>query len=60
MNMTKILGNFFNWALDSEKKHNLIILKGVTIFKGLNNKLLRKLLIDLIEKEYNSGEIIFS
>lgn len=50
----------FKWALDTEKEHNLHILKDVQLFKGLNRKLLRKLLIDLVEKEYEAGEIIFS
>lgn len=51
---------FFNWALDSEKEHSVSVLREVLLFKGLNKKLSRKLLIDLIEKEYKPGEIIFS
>ena len=51
---------FFKWALDSEKEHSVSVLRKVLLFKGLNKKLSRKLLIDLIEKEYKPGEIIFS
>jgi CRP-like cAMP-binding protein len=46
--------------VDTEKQPHLDILKEVMLFKGLNKNLLRKLIIDLVPKEYNAGEIIFS
>jgi CRP-like cAMP-binding protein len=54
------LRRLFTWAFDTENKNNLDIIAQVQLFKGLNNTLLRKLLIDLFEKEYGAGEIIFS
>jgi CRP/FNR family transcriptional regulator, cyclic AMP receptor protein len=50
----------FGWAFDNENKDNLDVLGEVRLFKGLNKTLLRKLLIELFEKEYHAGEIIFS
>jgi CRP/FNR family cyclic AMP-dependent transcriptional regulator len=50
----------FKWACDSEKDHDLKILKEVPLFRGLKKHFLRKLLTDLFEKEYKEGEIIFS
>jgi len=54
------LQRIFGWALDSGNKASLEILSNVRLFKGLNKTLLRKLLAELFEKEYNAGEIIFS
>jgi len=50
----------FGWAFDTQNKGNLEKLGEVRLFKGLSKALLRKLLIDLFEKEYDAGEIIFS
>ncbi len=50
----------FSWAIDKEKERRVEILQKVHLFKGLNRKLLMKLLIDLVEKEYEPGEVIFS
>ena len=50
----------FGWALDKENNNDLAILSEVHLFKGLSKTLLRKLRIELFEKEYASGEIIFS
>ncbi len=50
----------FKWAFDTDKEHNLDTLKRVSLLNGLNKNLLRKLLIDLFEKDYASGEIVFS
>jgi CRP/FNR family cyclic AMP-dependent transcriptional regulator len=50
----------FNWAFDKEKEHRIDILQKVHLFKGLRRNLLMKLLVDLIEKEYEPGELIFS
>ena len=50
----------FNWALDKEKEHRIAILQKVRLFKGLRRNLLIKLLVDLVEKEYEPGELIFS
>jgi CRP-like cAMP-binding protein len=46
--------------MDSEKELDIKILKEVTLFRGLNKNILRKLLTGLFEKEYKAGEIIFS
>ena len=54
------LQKIFGWAFDTESNKDLDILSKVSLFKGLNKPLLRKLLIDLFEKEYGAGEIIFS
>lgn len=50
----------FSWALDKEKKRRVEILQKVHLFKGLRRNLLMKLLVDLVEKEYEQGELIFS
>jgi len=50
----------FSWAIDKEKERRVEILQKVHLFKGLNRKLLMKLLVDLVEKEYEPGEVIFS
>ena len=57
---THPLQRVFGWAFDSENKTSLDILSNVRLFKGLNKALLRKLLTELFEKEYNAGEVIFS
>ncbi|HUL00855.1 MAG TPA: cyclic nucleotide-binding domain-containing protein [Nitrospirota bacterium] len=55
----KILRRYFTWALDTTRESHLRILGGGPLFKGMSEKLLRKLLIDLIEKKYSAGDIIF-
>jgi CRP/FNR family transcriptional regulator, cyclic AMP receptor protein len=50
----------FSWALDEEKERRVAILQKVHLFKGLRRNLLMKLLVDLVEKEYKPGELIFS
>lgn len=50
----------FSWALDKEKERRIGILQKVHLFKGLRRNLLMKLLVDLVEKEYEQGEVIFS
>jgi CRP/FNR family transcriptional regulator, cyclic AMP receptor protein len=50
----------FSWALDAEKERSIAILQKVHLFKGLRRNLLMKLLVDLVEKEYEPGEFIFS
>lgn len=50
----------FSWALDKEKERRVDILQKVHLFKGLRRNLLMKLLVDLVEKEYMPGEVIFS
>ena len=55
------LRQLFRWAFDAGDEHkDLEVMAKVRLFTGLNNTLLRKLLIDLFEKEYDAGEIIFS
>ncbi len=55
----KIVTRYFTWALDTTRESHLRILGDGPLFKGMNTKLLRKLLIDLIEKKYSAGDIIF-
>jgi len=50
----------FSWALDKEKERRIEILQKVHLFRGLRRNLLMKLLVDLVEKEYEPGELIFS
>lgn len=55
-----LLTQLFGWALDNENNNDLAIISEVRLFKGLSKTLLRKLLIELFEKEYAGGDIIFS
>ena len=55
----KIVRRYFTWALDATRESYLRILSDSPLFKGMDKKLLRKLLIDLIEKKYSAGDIIF-
>jgi CRP-like cAMP-binding protein len=50
----------FRWAIDKEKERKVEVLQKVNLFNGLRRNLLMKLLVDLIEKEYPSGEVIFA
>ncbi len=56
---SKIVKKYFAWALDDAKEPSLRVLAEVPLFKGMGKGLLRKLLTDLIEKKYVSGDIIF-
>jgi CRP-like cAMP-binding protein len=56
---TNILRRYFTWALDTTRESHLQTLGDGPLFKGMSKKLLRKLLIDLIEKKYAAGDIIF-
>jgi CRP-like cAMP-binding protein len=55
----KIVRRYFAWALDTTRESYLRTLGEGPLFKGMGKKLLRKLLIDLIEKKYSAGDIIF-
>ena len=55
----EILKRYFSWALDKTRESRLQTLSDGPLFKGISKKLLRKLLIDLIEKKYTAGDIIF-
>jgi len=55
----KIVRKYFTWALDTTRESHLRTLSDVPLFKSVSKKLLRKLLIDLIEKKYTAGDIIF-
>ena len=55
----KIVRKYFTWALDTTRESHLRTLSDVPLFKGMHKKLLRKLVIDLIEKKYSAGDIIF-
>jgi len=50
----------FRWALDKKKERRVAVLQNVHLFRGLRRNLLMKLLVDLVEKEYEPGELIFS
>lgn len=50
---------YFTWALDDTRESRLRVLGDVPLFKGMGRKLLRRLLVDLIEKKYTSGDVIF-
>ncbi len=54
-----IVRKYFSWAFDTSKEPYLRILGEVPLFKGMGKKLLRRLLIDLAEKKYVAGDIIF-
>jgi CRP/FNR family cyclic AMP-dependent transcriptional regulator len=56
---SKALKKYFSWALDTAKESHLRVLSEVPLFKGIGKKLLRKLLIDLMEKKYTAGDVIF-
>ena len=56
---SKIVRRYFAWALDANRESRLQTLSDGPLFKGMSRKLLRKLLIDLIEKKYEAGDIIF-
>ena len=56
---TKIARRFFTWAMDTTRETHLQTLSDGPLFKGMRKRLLRKLLIDLIEKKYSAGDIIF-
>lgn len=45
--------------MDATRESHLRTLSDVPLFTGMGKKLLRKLLIDLIEKKYTAGDIIF-
>jgi len=55
----EILKRYFSWALDKTMESRLQTLSDGPLFKGISKKLLRKLLVDLIEKKYAEGDIIF-
>lgn len=54
-----IVRRYFAWALDTTKESHLRVLSEVPLFRGMGKKLLRKLLIDLMEKRYAAGDVIF-
>lgn len=55
----KIVQKYFSWLLDRSKESKLRVLNDVLLFKGMGGNHLRKLLLDLIEKKYAPGDIIF-
>jgi CRP/FNR family cyclic AMP-dependent transcriptional regulator len=50
---------YFAWALDDTRESHIRVLSEVPLFKGMGRKLLRKLLVDLVEKRYSTGDVIF-
>ena len=50
----------FQWAFDRKKDDRLSILRQVGLCKGLSRSVLMKLLVDLVEKEYQQGDLIFA
>lgn len=55
----KRVRKYFRWALDNTKESRLRVLSEVPLFKGMGKDLLRKLLINLFEKKYATGDVIF-
>ncbi|HWR57990.1 MAG TPA: cyclic nucleotide-binding domain-containing protein [Thermodesulfovibrionales bacterium] len=55
----KRVKKYFGWAFDTSREAYLSILDDVPLFKGMGRKHLRKLLVDLIEKRYAQGDVIF-
>lgn len=55
----RIIQKYFGWALDTSREAHIRVLSQVPLFKGMGDKLLRKLLIDLIDKKYAPGDVIF-
>ena len=55
----EIVRRYFTWALDTTRESYLQTLSKAPLFKGMGKTLLRKLLIDLVEKKYVAGDIIF-
>jgi CRP-like cAMP-binding protein len=50
----------FQWPFDKEKDDRLSLLQKVSLFRGLSRNLLMKLRVDLVEKEYQQGDLIFA
>lgn len=57
--MKQIVRRYFTWALDTTRESRLSTLSDGALFKGISRKLLRKLLVDLSEKKYKAGDVIF-
>ncbi len=55
----RIVKRYFSWVLDTTRESHLRTLSDSPLFKGMDKKLLRKLLVDLSEKKYTAGDIIF-
>jgi CRP-like cAMP-binding protein len=55
----EIVRRYFAWALDATRESHLQTLSSGPLFKNMGKKPLRKLLVDLIEKKYRAGDIIF-
>ena len=51
--------NWRNRMIDKEQLRRLELLESVSLFDGLSQKQLGKLLVKLFEKEYAPGEVIF-
>ncbi len=55
----KTVKRYLGWALDTTRDSHLRTLNEVALFRGMGRKLLRKLLVDLVEKRYAPGDVIF-
>ena len=55
----KIARRYFTWALDTTRECHIKTLSAVPLFKDMGKKLLRKMLIELIQKKYAAGDVIF-
>ena len=53
------LPQWFGWARDREHARRVAILSRTPIFEGLPRRLLGRLAVQLFEKRYASGEVIF-
>ena len=52
--------SFFRWAFDDERERRLSVLAQVPLFKGLGRRFLGKMLTDLVLKEDEEREVVFS
>jgi len=55
----ELVRKYFTWALDTTRESHLQILSAGPLFKGMGKNALRKLLVELNEKKYTAGDIIF-
>ena len=53
------LPQWFGWARDREHAHRMAILSQTPVFAGLPRRLLGRLAVQLFEKSYAPGEVIF-
>lgn len=58
-NAHRAFRRYFPWAFDPEQDARVGILRNVPLFKGIPSKHIRKLLGELVEKDYQAGDVVF-